>query len=257
MTYALSFNHLGNYGRLGNQMFQYAAVSAAAKELGMTATVNLSSSQLQDCFELGFAADGVLQPAAVYSERDFAYTGDLFTLPTDQGNIDVVGYFQSAKNFGDHSDFIRQEFDFKDEIRKKACDILPEGVLVSLHVRRGDYLNLQLSDTHKNQSQKYYQDAMLEFEGYRPVVFSDDIEWCKENMTWLNNNHPEPVFMSYDHFTDLCLMSLCNGHIIANSSFSWWGAWLGGGKTVAPKEWFGPSGPKDWKDVYCEDWITL
>ena len=98
---------------------------------------------------------------------------------------------------------------------------------------------------------------MLEFKGYRPVVFSDDIEWCKENMTWLNNNHPEPVFMSYDHFTDLCLMSLCNGHIIANSSFSWWGAWLGGGKTVAPKEWFGPSGPKNWKDVYCEDWITL
>ena len=185
MTYALSFNHLGNYGRLGNQMFQYAAVSAAAKELGMTATVNLSSSQLQHCFELGFAADGVLQPAAVYSERDFAYTGDLFTLPTDQGNIDVVGYFQSEKNFGDHSDFIRQEFDFKDEIRNKACDVLPEGVLVSLHVRRGDYLSPQLSDTHKNQSQKYYQDAMLEFEEYRPVVFSDDIEWCKEEMAWL------------------------------------------------------------------------
>ena len=148
-------------------------------------------------------------------------------------------------------------FEFKDEIRKKACDVLPEGVLVSLHVRRGDYLNLQLSDTHKNQSQKYYQDAMLKFEGYRPVVFSDDIEWCKEEMAWLKNNHPDPVFMSYDHFTDLCLMSLCNGHIIANSSFSWWGAWLGGGKTVAPKEWFGPSGPKNWKDVYCEDWITL
>ena len=233
-------------------MFQYAAVCSAAKHLGMQATVNLSSSNLKDCFELGFAADGVLQPQAVYKERDFAFTGDLFEMPTNEGNIDIVGYFQSDKNFGEHSDFIKQEFDFKDEIRQKACDLLPEGVLVSLHVRRGDYLHL--AETHTQQTETYYKQAMSEFEGYRPIVFSDDIEWCKKEMQWLEN---EPVFMNNDQYVDLCLMSLCNRHIIANSSFSWWGAWLGGGKTIAPKSWFGPCGPSTWDDIYCDGWITI
>ena len=69
-----------------------------------------------------------------------------------------------------------------------------------------------------------------------------------------------PHFEAYfsegnDHFVDMCMMSLCDGHIIANSSFSWWGAWIGQGKTVAPKKWFGSEGPKNWSDVYCKDWI--
>jgi hypothetical protein len=93
---------------------------------------------------------------------------------------------------------------------------------------------------------------MTHFDGHTPIVFSDDIAWCEENLSHMN-----PIFMDgNDVYTDMCLMSMCDGHIIANSSFSWWGAWLGKGKTVAPKRWFGESGPQDWSDIYCEGWIT-
>ena len=73
-------------------------------------------------------------------------------------------------------------------------------------------------------------------------------------MKWLPEN---TVYMENDLNVDLCVMSWCNAHIIANSSFSWWGAWLGGGKTIAPKNWFGPKGPQDWNDVYCNGWEVL
>ena len=65
---------------------------------------------------------------------------------------------------------------------------------------------------------------------------------------------------SNDKYIDMCLMTLCNYHIIANSSFSWWGAWLSNSKkTIAPSRWFGsaPSAPKNWSDIYCKDWIII
>ena len=89
-----------------------------------------------------------------------------------------------------------------------------------------------------------------------PVIFSDDIKWCKNNMKWLPEN---TVYMENDLNVDLCVMSWCNAHIIANSSFSWWAAWLRGknGKTVAPSRWFGPKGQQDWQDIYCDEWKVI
>jgi hypothetical protein len=89
------------------------------------------------------------------------------------------------------------------------------------------------------------------------MVFSDDIEWCKENLQLENS-----TFVSTDSdYVDLCLMSMCNHHIIANSSFSWWGAWLNKNKdkkVVAPNQWFG-SAYEHYKlnDLYCENWIII
>jgi len=252
----LSFNNLGNYGRLGNQMFQYASLLGLANGSEHTPIANLSKSDLQGCFELGSVEDKNNDYQAVIQENGFAHNEQysLGIQTANHLNIDLIGYFQTSKYFSEHNTNaeVRGNFTFKKEVRESAGEKLPEGVLVSLHVRRTDYTNLQ--DYHYNQNDSYYREAMEHFQEFRPVVFSDDIEWCKENMKWLGE---DAVYTSNDQYTDLCLMSWCNGHIIANSSFSWWGAYLSGGKTVAPKNWFGPKGPQDWQDVYESDWIQL
>ena len=120
--------------------------------------------------------------------------------------------------------------------------------MVSLHVRRTDYK--KLSHVHTNLELDYYKEAMQHFTGYRPVVFSDDAaEWCKDEMSWLGD---DAVYMSNNPGVDMLLMSYCNGHIIANSSFSWWGSYLG---LVEPShQKIGtPSNPKDWQHIYRKD----
>ena len=244
---------LGRWGRHGNQMFQYAATMSVAKHLGVSAMAPIQDKTLKDCFKLGDVISGMpTELHGRYEQGDeFAYNEKIFDLPTDK-NIDLFGYFQSEKYFKHIEDAIRENYEFKDEIIEKAKAIKSDLDLkktVSLHVRRGDYL--QLSHVHPTSDVSYYDEAMTHFDGHTPVVFSDDIPWCKENLSHLN-----AVFVEgNDLYTDMCLMSMCDGHIIANSSFSWWAAWLGKGKTVAPKRWFAESGPKDWSDVYCEGWI--
>jgi len=250
VSHTLSYNNIGRYGRLGNQMFQYAAVLGIAEKTGHTPIANIEASDLF-CFELGGATQGVELESVIYNEPNFSFDERVFDFPSDR-NIDLIGYYQTEKYFSHIENDVRDNFTFKEEVRHKAGDVLPEGVLVSIHVRRTDYI--QLADTHKNQGEDYYREAMENFKDYRPVVFSDDIGWCKENMKWLGD---DAVFMDNDQHTDLCVMSWCNGHIIANSSFSWWGSYLGCSTTVAPKNWFGPKGPQDWSDIYREGWILV
>ena len=124
-----------------------------------------------------------------------------------------------------------------------------------LFMSGGDYPSI--AEHHHNQTVEYYTSSLESFPYHRPVFFSDDIEWCKENFSGLQN---EPIFVDNDEtlnlqasqnsdisgYVDMCGMSLCDSHIIANSSFSWWGAFLGGkGQTIAPKIWFGPKGPQN------------
>jgi hypothetical protein len=247
----LSYNNIGRYGRHGNQMFQYAAVYSLAKKLKMKAMANISASTLKDCFILGGVEDGINEAEFGFVEDSFCYDEGVMNINPTR-NTDLLGYYQTPKYFIDHENDIRSEFFFKKEIREAAASKIPDGVLVSIHVRRTDYT--VLDHVHKNQTQDYYQVAMEKFPHHRPVIFSDDIEWCKQNMKWLKN---DPVFTSNHPFEDLFLMSMCNAHIIANSSFSWWGAWLGQGETVAPKNWFGDAGPDKWDDIYCEGWSLV
>jgi len=144
---------------------------------------------------------------------------------------------------------VREEFTFRKEVEA------PSTSMVSVHVRRGDYL--KLSDHHPACTLEYYDKAMSKFDGCKFLIFSDDKKWCLENF---NKENCEISFNS-DAVEDLQLMSLCDHHIIANSSFSWWGAWLGRNKdkkVIAPKEWFGPAkNDHNTKDLYCKDWIVL
>ena len=98
---------------------------------------------------------------------------------------------------------------------------------------------------------------MKEFNSNRDtIIFSDDTDWCKEQKLFEDDRFA--IAEGGNQFYDMCLMTMCDDFIIANSSFSWWGAWLGNrGKVVAPKTWFGKNLNHDTKDLYCENWIKL
>ena len=134
-----------------------------------------------------------------------------------------------------------------DEIKKLFGDDIGKIDKVAIHVRRGDYVNnpfyVDLTQTD------YYEKAMAEFPDSKFLVFSDDIEWCKEYFIG-----EEYTFDHSDELNALNSMASCTGHIIANSSFSWWGAYLSphGGKVVAPKNYYSDGiertkFPKEWK----------
>jgi hypothetical protein len=154
---------------------------------------------------------------------------------------------------------IQREFDFSPEIKTKANDIrsLTREPVISLHIRLGDYL--KISDVHPVCEKSYYTEALNQLpDDLLVYIFSDDIEMAKQIFSDLKR---KIVFVeNTDKYVDMCLMNMCNYHIIANSSFSWWGAWLSESKkTIAPAKWFGDSvhSPKNWSDIYSKDWIII
>jgi len=185
-----------------------------------------------------------------YDEPKFSHDD----LPT-QDNILFNGYFQSEKYLD--RELILKLYSIDDisleYINDKYKNIISNSV--SIHVRRGDYLNKY--DKHPVQDINYYNLAMKYFRDYKKfIIFSDDIEWCKTNFIG-----DQFIFIEGEHdYIDLWLMSLCDHNIIANSSFSWWGAWLNQNinkKVIAPKNWFGPKKKLDTIDLYCKDWILI
>lgn len=169
----------------------------------------------------------------------------------------VDGYWQSEKYFLRVTDVIRKDFTFPEvSVRNKAlAKEMSETLSVSIHVRRGDYLGgFPVMD------ERYYEPAMTYFtEKYGDAyfyVFSNDITWCREHlkadkMTYIDwNTGKESPY-------DMWLMTQCKHNIIANSSFSWWGAWLNcnkGKEVIAPSTWFYT---EETPDVYCKDWIVV
>jgi hypothetical protein len=134
---------------------------------------------------------------------------------------------------------------------------------VSIHIRRGDFSKKAETNLyHGILSSDYYKQAIeiisSKINSPKFYIFSDDINWAKENLIV-----PEAVYasgqISKTHFEDLYLMSQCHHNIIANSSFSWWGAWLNDNPekiVIAPKNWFN-KGPKDTQDIIPGDWIKI
>ena len=157
------------------------------------------------------------------------------------------GYWQSEFYFKSITDILKADlklnFDLSDQNKRIARD-MADSISVSLHIRRGDYLSVNLNaEIFSICSLKYYQDAInifrTKYENPVFYIFSDDILWAKQNFTGENfvivdNNQDDP-------HSDMYLMSQCRHNIIANSSFSWWGAWLNSNESkviVSPKEWF-------------------
>jgi len=146
--------------------------------------------------------------------------------------------------------------DVKDEIRALYSGGITNIDQVSIHVRRGDYVGNPFYVDIVNNG--YYEKAMLEFPDADFLVFSDDIEWCKKQPMFEGCEFSEGL----SEIEDLNLMASCKGHIIANSSYSWWAAYISGNKTVAPKEWYTLSAPNDGEELIpstnCPDsWIRI
>jgi hypothetical protein len=268
----LAFNHLGKLGQLGNQMFQYAALRGISankgypwcipnhKEVVVDGLGNKLKIELFDCFNLYnltgnniFVLDQGYAP--VVQEKFFHFDEELFNLcPND---VSLLGYFQSEKWFKNIESQIKDDFSFKNEIIEPCEEMIKQlSNPISLHIRRGDFL--KNSQNHFNLEIDYYEKALSSFEQDREVIiFSDDPEWCKLQEIFSNDRFM--VSESSNSYVDLCLMTLCSDHIIANSSFSWWGAWLSQSKKViAPKNWFGPNlNHNNTKDLYCENWEII
>lgn len=241
-------------GGLANQLFQYAAGFAHSKRMGTKfhypskpphVANALREGGLREIFELSAESSGSYGP--LYDETLVGFNYN--PLPPVK-DLTLHGYFQSEKYFKEFSNEVRREFTFR-----SLVDTPPTPKTVSVHVRRGDYVEKQ--QYHPVCPLSYYQEAMSLFDDHSFLVFSDDLEWC------LDNFKGERIQFSTGKSAeeDLQLMSLCEHHIIANSTFSWWGSWLNPNpakKVIAPKTWFGPAyANMITRDLYSPDWEVL
>jgi len=253
----LSFNNLGNLGRIGNQMFQYAALRGLASKHEYTWTIppkyefakNYSQeNNLYDIFCLSNLKkiNNIISNNPTFPEKYFHFDDDLFNNCPD--NVDLYGYYQSYKYFEHIKNELLQDFTFK------VQDVLMDIPYVAIHVRRGDYVGL--TNFHPMCSLDYYAKAMEYFPEHKFLIFSDDIEWCKQQELFKKcffSNNASPG-------NDLFLMSIAEHNIIANSSFSWWGAWLNKNPNkivVCPEKWFGENLSNDTKDLIPKGWIKI
>lgn len=272
MMQIITSKELGNNGRLGNQLFQVAAcfgIAASENQRGMFPKVGvlLPKWEYIDSFkhkELICTNYLFNCPINVFREQEFTYkevTLDSFDKPAGKTYINAIfGYFQSEKYFKHIEVLIRQLFEPSEEIRQKLL-LKYEQILskktCSVHVRRRDYVN---NPYYAQLGVDYYDNAAVEIEKRNDIdyflIFSDDIDWCKENL-----KHHKCIFIEGNKdIEDLFLMSMCDHNIGANSSFSWWGAWLNnkeGAIKIFPKKWFGEVANLETKDLYLPTWITI
>ena len=255
----LAFNHLGHLGRLGNQMFQYASLRGIARNKGYDFCIPKDNVDLFYPFKLDNVRSHNIKLldrgyAPVAEEKHFHFDNVFFNMCPDE--ISIFGFFQSEKYFKHIENEIRIDFSFKDEIFQPCVDMISSiGETISLHIRRTDYLS---NPNHTALDIDYYVRALEMMDpNLQVIVFSDDVEWCKKQDMFSSDRFF--ISESSNRYVDMCLISLCKKHIIANSSFSWWGAWLSGSNDViAPKKWFGPGNiDKSTDDLIPERWVRI
>jgi hypothetical protein len=286
-------------GGLGNQMFQYAAGRAVAEKLGVPLKLDITFCQISklrryalDYFaikaqtatneeiahfrfpgrSLGLSI-AIKMPLEyvkpyykrrVFREQHFHYDPAIRMCGDDTY---LEGYWQSEKYFKDIEQLIRNEFTLMtkpDRFNAEMADRIKSCNSVCIHVRLGDYVSSPTANAnHGTCSLDYYRKAMRNIEKNvkEPHFFilSDDPAWVREHMdtgnptTFVDINGPDKGY------EDLRLMSLCQHHIIANSSFSWWGAWLSTNPqkiVIAPERWFNQSNINT-QDLIPKLWIRI
>jgi len=246
----ITFSQLEKKGRLGNQMFQIASTIGIANINNDGYT--FPKWTYGDNFEKPLNYEPINN---TYREGETAFHYSDYKI---NGNADLSGYFQSEKYWKHIEGHIRNQFEFKAELIESCKSLLPnnEKQNIAIHIRRGDYVN---NPSHYNLSVKYYLNALEYFNhsDYNLCFFSDDIEFAKWHFSCL----PNAYFIHGTEIEDLCTMTLCDHFIIANSSFSWWAAYLGTkphSTIIRPKEHFDGNQLKhDIKDLYPNDWVVI
>lgn len=278
-------------GGLGNQMFQYA-LYRKFKELGKVVkadlteikeynrhngyeienvfNVKIDEASIEEIKELKDNEQDIISKIrrkifgfkkSHYIEKSNAYDENILNLD----NIYLDGYWQTSKYFDSIKDVIFEDFNYNfasDNKNEEVIKLMKESNSVSMHIRRGDYVsNPEAAKVHGNiTTLQYYQNAIKyineNIENPMFFIFSDDVEWTKKNIV-VDNSRIISWNRSTDSFKDMILMSNCKHNIIANSSFSWWGAYLNknkGKKVLAPNRWYNTM---EAPDIICDNWITI
>lgn len=234
-------------GGLGNNLFQIAAAYGIAKDNGHVFAPPYWGAYNR--YFPNYKHMPTTRRPIILSEPSFSFTR---LAPRGHLDYELRGYFQSARYFDHYKEDILHLFTLAEDLGGAK---MKEINSVAVHVRRGDYL--RMPQHHPVLPMSYYMEAMEIFKGSTFVIFSDDIEWCREQ-DW--GGHEVYFSTSYKDVQALRNMSICQHNIIANSSFSWWGAYLNqreGRRVVAPKQWFGEKLPHDTKDLIPKDWIRI
>lgn len=226
----VTFGDLGAFGRLGNQLYQIAATIGVAHDHGLVA--RFETWDRRDEFRLPGSFWGEVPPSAL-DTRDFAR----HIPPEHRPYLQDLGLY--ANVLADVTRWLMPAEHIVAEARDKLGDLLTRPNPISVHVRRGDFV--AQDHFHPTLPEVYYEEARARLPLRATViVFSDDPEWCRANLRGIR---PAAVLETGRDVVDLAAMALCRHHIIANSSFSYWGAMLAPDPSavhVHPDRWYGP-----------------
>jgi hypothetical protein len=250
-------------GGLGNQMFGIAAAYAAAKRINTNYAINYNlkhysgqghePSIYKSTFFKNIPETNSFF-SKIYNEPGFEYT----PIP-EVNDVIIDGYFQSEKHFKKYSHEIKQLFFFTNEIKLKVDSALNKIKTKKLviHIRLGDYLLPSYKSTHFVCSRDYYNNALKQFNlnEYTILICTDSPDIYQKYF----NIENAIVCNGKNELEDLYLISQCDAVVLTNSSFSWWGSYLGKTKEkiCAPIKWFGIDGPKNYSDLYLDNWTII
>jgi hypothetical protein len=278
-------------GGLGNQLFQYAAGLSLAEKHQTQLKINVDFKQADTSRTLGLSHFNIFIESATpeeikhysptsilfkkilsylplalqkfYKERQFSYQPDFEKLGP---NVYLKGYWQSERYFSTIATQVKDIFTLQPHFYSNILPLIEEikqTESVSIHVRKGDYLLHPYSDYYATLESAYYNNALAALQDNLPqlklYVFTDDPKWVKENLALPILYTLISGVQTRSMYEDFQAMLSCKYHIIANSSFSWWTAWLSareGKKVVAPKEWF-KNGPSDTADLIPKSWLIV
>jgi hypothetical protein len=277
-------------GGLGNQMFQYAAGYALSRRLEVPMQLDLSFYEGQEkrkyelaelCIDCDAHSPGLKDSRSKkarfwgkpsFTEHSYVEPVLCYDAATEalQSPCRIDGYFQSERYFSRYREDVMRQYRPKGDLteRNKAYleRIRSSTCSVAVHLRRGDYLEQKIASVHGVLSDHYYENAIKLLSSIvgserELFIFTDDVLFARNK--WGQDKNAIIVEGNEDYpAQDIYLMSACDHNIIANSSFSWWGAWLNAGadKTViAPRQWFQPEvlRKKNTCDLYPDGWVLM